>query len=101
MAFFMDPKILIGTKLLEILYIIMGLVSVYAGVKNLRDKENPAKVGTAIFWGALGAIFIFGRWLPSMVNGILVVVMMLPAIFRKVKAGKAEPENKKRISEIA
>lgn len=101
MSFFMDPKVLLGTKLLEILYMIMGLVSIYAGVKNLRDKENPARLGTAIFWSALGIIFIFGRWLPSIVNGILVVVMMLPAIFRKVRGGKPEPENKARISELA
>lgn len=101
MAFFMDPKVTMGTKLLEVLYIVMGLVAIYAGIKNLLDKENKSRVGTAIFWGALGIVFIFGRWLPSTVNGILVIIMMLPAIFRKVMPGKAEPENKARTQELA
>jgi uncharacterized membrane protein len=101
MAYFMDPKITTSLKLLEILYIVMGLVSIYAGIKNLRDKENSARVGTAIFWCALGIVFVFGRWLPDMFSGILVIIMMLPAIFRKVKPGKAEPGNPKKSAELA
>lgn len=101
MAFFMDPKVTMSTKLLEVLYIVMGLIAIYAGVKNLLDKENKSRVGTAIFWDALGIVFIFGRWLPNIVSGILVVIMMLPAIFRKVMPGKAEPENKARTQELA
>lgn len=101
MNFFTNPEIAIGTKLLEILYIFIGLVALNAGLKNLKDEENPARLGTAIFWGALGIIFIFGRWLPSMISGVLVIVMMLPAIFKRVKAGKSEPENKARTLELA
>ncbi|HAZ9868212.1 TPA: DUF979 domain-containing protein, partial [Enterococcus faecium] len=35
MDFFTNPDILLGDKLLEILYIVMGLVLIYTGVRNL------------------------------------------------------------------
>ena len=35
-----------------------------------------------------------GRWLPSLVSGILVVVMCLPAIFKKVKKGAVSAATK-------
>ena len=41
MSFFTDPEILLGDKLLEILYIIMGLVLIYTGIRNINDKTNP------------------------------------------------------------
>ena len=83
----------LSNKLLEILYLLMGLVAIYTGVKNLRDEENPHKVGTCIFWCALGIIFVIGKFISvnfawgTMVNGILVVVMAAPAIINRVTPG--------------
>lgn len=90
MAFFQDPTVLLSAKLLEIVYIVCGLISIYAGIKNARDKENPARFGTAIFWCLLGVVLAFGRWIPPMVNGVLIIVMTIPAIFQKVKIGKED-----------
>ncbi len=87
MAFFMDAEIALGTKLLEIVYMVIGLITIYAGIKNLLDKENPSRVGTAIFWCAFGVVCAFGNWLPIRVTGALVIVMILPAVFRQVKPG--------------
>lgn len=94
MQFFMDPSITIGTKILEIFYIVMGLMSVYAGVRNLRDKTNPARYGTFAFWTLLGVVIAFGRWIPSIVDGVLIVAMVVPAIFQRVKTGKVEAPTK-------
>ncbi len=88
MSFFADPKILLSQKLLEVLFIIMGLIAVYTGIKNLTDKKNPSPYGTALFWVTMGVIIAFGRWIPNLVNGILVVIMTLPAILRKVSVGE-------------
>lgn len=87
MQFFMDPKVLLGAKLLECLYILMGIIAGYAGVKTLFEKEHKAKIGTAVFWISLAVVLAFGRWIPKMVNGILVVVMAIPAVLGQVKAG--------------
>lgn len=98
MSFFLDAEVTLGTKLLELIYIVMGLLSIYAGVKNLRDKENPSRIATAIFWCAFGIVLSFGRFIPEMVNGILIVIMVIPAILQKVKPGKLDvPTEEQRV----
>ncbi len=97
MAFFMDSSITIGTKLLEVIYIFMGFMAIYTGVKNLRDKENKSPVGTCIFWCALGIVIAFGRWIPATVNGVLIVIMVIPAILQKVKVGKVSAPAEKEV----
>lgn len=98
MSFFLDAEVTLGTKLLEIIYIIMGLLSMYAGIKNLRDKENPSRIATAVFWCAFGIVLSFGRFIPDMVNGILIVIMVIPAILKKVKHGKLDvPTEEQRV----
>lgn len=49
MAFFMDSEIPSADKIMEVFYILMGLMSVYAGVHNLRDRSNPSRYGTFVF----------------------------------------------------
>lgn len=87
-----DPTL--NTNLVNIVWIIIGLVTIYAGIKNLRDEENPSRVGTAIFWCSFGIVCAFGTWLPAKVSGALVIIMCLPPIFKKVKVGKAEVPTK-------
>lgn len=99
MSFFTSADITLGTKLLEVVYIVMGLITIYTGVKNARDKENPSRVGTAVFCCALGIVLAFGRWIPAMIDGILVIVMTLPAIFGKVKIGKSEAPSEKSVDQ--
>ena len=83
MSFFLSQDVLLSEKLLEIIYIIMGAVAIYTGIKNARDKANATPIGTAIFWCALGIVMMFGRWIPPMINGVLVILMTLPPIFKK------------------
>lgn len=94
MSFFMSADVSLANKVMEVIYIIMGLLCIYCGVKNLKDKENPEPIGTCIFWSVLGIVLAGGRWLPSVVSGILVVVMCLPAILKKVKKGKVSAATK-------
>lgn len=89
MAFFMSSEVALATKILEIIYIVSGFMVIYTGIKNFRDKENPNPVGTCVFWCSLGLVLAFGRWLPAVVNGILVLVMCVPAILHRVKKGKS------------
>ena len=73
---------------------IFGLITIYAGIKNLLDKENPSRVGTAVFWCSFGIVCGFGSWLPAKVSGALVLIMCLPPIFKKVKIGKTDNPTK-------
>ncbi len=99
MSFFLDKEVLLGAKLLEVLYIIIGLISIYTGVKNFRDEENPSRLGTGIFWCALGVVIAFGRWIPPVVNGVIIVIMTLPAIMKKVGVGKQEAPSQEDMEE--
>ena len=94
MDFFTNPDILLGDKLLEILYIVMGLVLIYTGVRNLTDKTNPHRYGSAFFWTVLGVVIAGGRWLPAIVNGGLIFAMTIPAIAKKVSKGESRLPSK-------
>ncbi|MGX7030582.1 DUF979 domain-containing protein [Vagococcus zengguangii] len=94
MAFFTDSTILLADKLLEVLYIVMGLIVMYTGVKNLTDQTNQKRIGTAVFWIILGVILAFGRWIPAQVNGLLVLLMTIPAIAKRVGKGESRLPSK-------
>ena len=79
---------------LNVVWLIIGLITIYAGIKNLLDKENPSRVGTAVFWCSFGIVCGFGSWLPAKVSGVLVLIMCLPPIFKKVKIGKVDNPTK-------
>ena len=94
MSFFMDSSVTIGTKILEVFYIIMGLMVIYTGVRNLKDKTNPSRYGTCMFWSLLGVVIAFGRWIPSIVDRVLIVLMVIPAILQRVKKGTSSGPSK-------
>lgn len=94
MSFFMDPEITMSNKLMEIIYMFIGFMVIYTAVKNLRDKENPSRTGTFVFWFVLGIVLAFGRWLPDALSGALVLVMCVPAILHKVKKGRTNAPTK-------
>lgn len=79
---------------LNVVWVIIGLITIYAGIKNLLDKENPSRVGTAVFWCSFGIVCGFGSWLPAKVSGVLVLIMCLPPIFKKVKIEKTDNPTK-------
>lgn len=88
MAFFTSADIPLMTKLLEIVYISIGIICIYTALQNLKDKENPSPFGTAVFWGSVGVVIAFGRWLPNLLNGALILLMSASAILGMVKPGK-------------
>lgn len=89
--FFQSNEITLSSKLLEIIYLMIGLVSLYTAYRNFMDKENKKRIGTAIFWGTLGLLFVISNWIPPLYTGILVVIMVIPAILQRVGIG-SEPE---------
>ncbi len=84
----------LGANLLNMVWVLVGLIAIYAGIKNLLDEENPSRYGTALFWSSFGVVCAFGTWLPAKVSGVLVIVMCLPPIFKKVKVGKVDTPSK-------
>ena len=89
--FYTSVDVTLSEKLLEVMYCLIGLISMYVAFKNLKDKENKNSVGSFVFWFDLGVMFVLGKWLPSLVDGILLIILVLPPILKKVSPGN-EPE---------
>lgn len=83
--------------LLEIIYVIAGIISIVAGYFAYRDKEHKSKNFTALFWILLGIIFIFGKWIPPKVVGGIIVLMGVLTASKRVVAGSLEtsPESER------
>ena len=77
----------ISNMLLELFYIMIGIMMLSTTVLSLKDKSNPARYGTALFWGLLGIIFIFGHKLPYNVVGGMLVVIGILTLTKQVKPG--------------
>lgn len=72
----------------EIIFTAIGLQFLYTASKAFRDKTNPSNIGTGLYWGLLGIIFIFGSYIPPIVVGILIMVITVLTLFKQVKIGK-------------
>lgn len=74
--------------LLEIFYVVVGLLMYLVAFNVFRCKENQARIGTTLFWAILGTIFVFGSYLPGTVVGILLLVIGVLTATKQVKHGK-------------
>ena len=62
-------------RFLEFIYILIGLQFFYTAFRVFKAEDNEKKVTTMIFWIILGVLFAFGKLIPPMVSGALVVVI--------------------------
>ena len=61
---------------LQAVYVLVGLVLVIFATMTFRDRGNPRRVGSGLFWVILGLIFIAGGLLPHWLTGMLVLLMV-------------------------
>ncbi|GEP84091.1 membrane protein [Staphylococcus piscifermentans] len=71
--------------ILEFFYILIGLQLFYTAFRALLSKNKDKKIGTALFWTLLGITFIFGPYIPNIINGLLIICMGLLTLFKQVK----------------
>lgn len=77
---------MISNILLEIFYIIVGLLMLNTAIDTLKDKEYKTRIRTAIFWTILAIIFIAGAAILPVVGALLLVIGVLTASkYRKPK----------------
>lgn len=62
-------------RFLEFIYILIGLQFFYTAFRVFKAEDNEKKVTTMTFWIILGVLFAFGKLIPPMVSGALVVVI--------------------------
>ncbi|WP_179394275.1 DUF979 domain-containing protein [Lacticaseibacillus absianus] len=73
--------------LLLALYALIGAIMAIAGIESLRDRTNPARYGTGLFWGLLAVIFAFGTLIPYTIVGGMIVLIGLLAAFKQIRLG--------------
>lgn len=72
---------------LEFIYYIAGIFLTLITVLTLKDKKNPKRVTTALFWGLYALTFLFGKVIPPMYMGIMVILIAVTAGFGGVGLG--------------
>lgn len=73
---------------LEHFYIVLGLMLATACVMTLRDRHNPKRYWTALFWALYAVIYLVGERLLPAVAGGLMIAMALIAGFGGVSLGR-------------
>jgi len=81
-------------NILEIFYVLIGLIMIFASIESFRDKDNSARFGTGLFWLIMGVIFAVGKYLPNLVFGLLLVLVGILSLFKQIKVGKLKEVNK-------
>lgn len=83
---------------LELFYVVAGLLFLAVALMNLRDRSNPRRFTTALFWGLYALLYLAGERLPPALVGALMILMALLAGFKGVLGGKPEvvPEAQRR-----
>src|SRR5262245_35768580 len=76
---------------LEFIYVLMGILTAGIAIVNARDASNPRRLNNAMFWGIYSITFLFGSYLPDLVSGALVIVMVLTASIRGLGQGSPDP----------
>lgn len=87
-TFFTSADVTLSNKLLEVVYILIGLVCIYTGVLNAKDPTNEKRPGSAAFWCILGVLLVLGKWIPDYIAGALLVAMCIQPIVKQVDKGK-------------
>jgi uncharacterized membrane protein len=85
---------------LDDFYVLVGLLFAATAIMNLRDRSNPRRWTTALFWGLYALLYLAGGRMPAAATGLLMIAMALVAGFGLVKGGKAQlpPEEGRRAS---
>jgi uncharacterized membrane protein len=73
---------------LEHVYLLAGLILACVAMLTLRDRSNPRRYATALFWGLYAASFLFGSNIPSWANGVLAVVLAVIVGCGGVRVGR-------------
>jgi uncharacterized membrane protein len=72
---------------LDHFYLVLGVMLALSALMSLRDKHNPRRFSTALFWGLYAVVYLAGEQLPPVAAGLLMTVMALIAGFGGVSLG--------------
>lgn len=82
---------------LDALYILLGIIVAFVSIRVALDKNHPNRFGSSLFWGIFAVTFLFGKQIPPLYVGYLVLIMVAIASIGKVtKSNEKETDTKER-----
>lgn len=75
---------------LEYIYVLLGIITAFVAIRVAMDKNHPSRIGSTLFWGIFAFTFLFGKLVPPIVVGYLVLAMVVIAAIGKVKSGNQD-----------
>jgi len=69
---------------IEVFYAIVGLILLLVAGRIALDASHPKRLGSALFWLLLAVTFLFGRVIPPVIVGYLVLAMVALAAVKQV-----------------
>ncbi|MPQ43110.1 DUF979 domain-containing protein [Clostridium tarantellae] len=85
----------ISNMLLELFYILVGVMMLNTAIFTLKDVNHKTRYGTALFWGLLSIIFIFGSHIDSVIVGIMIVIIAILTLTKQVNIGSIKKHDSK------
>ena len=84
----------------DFFYVLIGLLFAATAVMNLRDRANPRRLTTALFWGLYALVYLLGERIAPLWGGVLMVAMALLGGLSLVRPGRTglPPEPERRAS---
>jgi uncharacterized membrane protein len=85
---------------IDYFYILLGLMLAIVAVMSLRDRSNPKRFSTALFWALYAVVYLAGERLAPVAAGLLMLAMAMIAGFGGVGSGRhvGLPESERRAS---
>lgn len=66
---------------LDLVYLLLGLMFAATAALVARDRSNPRRLTSALFWALFALSFLAGRWLGDISNGVIALSLALIAGF--------------------
>lgn len=73
---------------LDYFYYVLGAMLLMVAWMALRDRHNPKRYSSALFWALYAVVYLAGEQLPPIAAGLLMVLMALIAGFGGVTLGR-------------
>ncbi|WP_090798772.1 DUF979 domain-containing protein [Paenibacillus sp. GP183] len=71
---------------IDYIYYLLGIIVAFVAYRVARNPDHPTRIGSTLFWGIFAFTFLFGKVIPNVVTGYLVLVMVIIAALGKMKA---------------
>jgi len=79
---------------IEYIYYLLGIITAFVAIRVAMDKHHPSRIGSTLFWGIFAFTFLFGKVVPPIAIGYLVLAMVVIAAIGKVKSGNQDETSK-------